>query len=76
MSTITQRIATAFTVLCGQYGDVTKMAQEREQSQRSFYREADRVVDAVEGTGAQSRMDALSSKSLSSTPRSKPFTSG
>ena len=59
MSTITQRIANAFAVLCGQYGDVTKMAQEREQSRQSLYREADRVVDAVEGTGAQSQIDAL-----------------
>ena len=59
MSTITQRIASAFAVLCGQYGDVTKMAQEREQSRQSLYREADRVVDAVEGTGAQSQIDAL-----------------
>ena len=59
MSTITQRIASAFAVLCGQYGDVTKMAQEREQSRQSLYREADRVVDAVEGTVAQSRIDAL-----------------
>jgi hypothetical protein len=59
MSTITQRIASAFAVLCGHYGDVTKMAQQREQSRQSLYREADRVVDAVEGTAAQSRIDAL-----------------
>jgi hypothetical protein len=59
MSTITQRIASAFAVLCGHYGDVTKMAQEREQSRQTLYREADRVVDAVEGTVAQSRIDAL-----------------
>jgi hypothetical protein len=59
MSTITQRIASAFAVLCGHYGDVTKMAQQRQQSRQSLYREADRVVDAVEGTAAQSRIDAL-----------------
>jgi len=59
MSTITQRIASAFAVLCGHYGDVTKMAQEREQSRQTLYREAERVVDAVEGTAAQSRIDAL-----------------
>jgi hypothetical protein len=59
MSTITQRIASACAVLCGQYGDVTQMAQEREQSRQSLYREADRVVDAVEGTAAQSQIDAL-----------------
>jgi hypothetical protein len=59
MSTITQRIASAFAVLCGHYGDVTTMAQEREQSRQSLSREAERVVDAVEGTAAQSRSDAL-----------------
>jgi hypothetical protein len=59
MSTITQRISSAFAVLCGHYGDVTKMAQEREQSRQTLYREADRVVDAVEGTVTQSRIDAL-----------------
>ena len=40
MSTITQRIASAFVVLCGRYGDVTKMAHDREQSRQSLYREA------------------------------------
>jgi hypothetical protein len=59
MSTIPQRIASAFAVLCGQYGDVTKMAQEREQSRQSLYREADRVVDAVQGDAALSRIDDL-----------------
>ena len=32
MPTIPQRIASAFAVLCGRYGDVTRMAQDREQS--------------------------------------------
>ena len=59
MATITQRIASAFAVLCGQYGDVTRMAQEREQSRQSLDREADRVVDSVEGTEAQSQIDEL-----------------
>src|SRR5271165_437466 len=36
MSTITQRIASAFVVLCGRYGDVTKMAHDREQSRQSL----------------------------------------
>ena len=40
MSTITQRIASAFVVLCGRYGDVTKMAHDRGQSRQSLYREA------------------------------------
>jgi hypothetical protein len=59
MSTIPQRIASAFAVLCGRSGDVTQMANDREQSRQSLYREAEQVVDAVDGTAAQSRIDDL-----------------
>ena len=59
MPTIPQRIASAFAVLCGRYGDVTKMAQDREQSRQSLYREAEQVVEAVDGTAAQARIDEL-----------------
>ena len=59
MSTITQRIASAFVVLCGRYGDVTKIAHDREQSRQSLYREASQVANAVDGTAVQSRIDEL-----------------
>ncbi len=59
MPTIPQRIASAFAVLCGQYGDVTEMANDREQSRQSLYREAQQVANAVDGTAAQSRIDEL-----------------
>ena len=59
MPTIPQRIASAFAVLCGRYGDVTEMAQDREQSRQSLYREAEQVVDAVDGAAAQARIDEL-----------------
>ena len=59
MPTIPQRIASAFPVLCGQYGDVTKMAQDRERSRQSLYREAEQVANAVDGAAAQGRIDAL-----------------
>ena len=59
MPTIPQRIASAFAVLCGRYGDVTRMAQDREQSRQSLYREAARVIDAVDGTAAQARVAEL-----------------
>src|SRR4051794_35222601 len=59
MPTIPQRIASAFAVLCGQYGDVTTMAKGREQSRQSLYREAERVAEAVDGTVAQSRIEEL-----------------
>src|SRR5436305_478363 len=59
MPTIPQRIASAFAVLCGHYGDVTKSAQDREQSRQSLYREAEQVVEAVDGAAAQARIDEL-----------------
>src|SRR3954451_10489710 len=59
MSTIPQRIASAFAVLCGQYGDLTRMAKGREQSRQSLYREAEQVVASVDGAAAQAEIDAL-----------------
>jgi chromosome segregation ATPase len=59
MPTIPQRIASAFAVLCGQYGDVTQMAKDREQSRQSLYREAEQVANAMDGAAAQARIDDL-----------------
>jgi hypothetical protein len=59
MPTIPQRIASAFAVVCGRYGDVTRMAQDRECSRQSLYREATQATDAVDGTAAQARTDEL-----------------
>jgi hypothetical protein len=62
MPTISQRITSAFAVLCGQYGDVTKMAKDREQSRQSLYREAEQVAKAVDGAATQAQIDALHRK--------------
>ena len=59
MPTVPQRIASAFAVLCGQYGDVTQMAKDREQSRQSLYREAEQVANAMDGAAAQARIDDL-----------------
>jgi hypothetical protein len=59
MPTIPQRIASAFAVLCGQYGDVTKMAQDRDSSRQALYREAEQVAGAVDGAATQARIDDL-----------------
>ena len=59
MPTIPQRIAGAFAVLCGRYGDVTQMAKDREQSRQSLYREAEQVANAVDGTAVQVQIDEL-----------------
>jgi hypothetical protein len=59
MPTIPQRIASAFAVFCGRYGDVTQMAEGRERSRQSLYREAEQVANAVGGAAAQARIDDL-----------------
>jgi len=59
MPTIPQRIASAFAILCGRYGDVTKMAEDRDQSRQSLYREAEKVVEAVDGSAAGARVEEL-----------------
>src|SRR5918997_3982609 len=59
MPTIPQRIASAFAVLCGQYGDVTQMAYDRERSRQSLYREAGQVAEAVDGAGAKAQIEEL-----------------
>ena len=59
MSTIPQRIGSAFAVLCGKYGDVANMAHDREQSRQSLYREAETIVKAVDGAAAQARIEEL-----------------
>lgn len=59
MSTITQRIASAFAILFGHYGDVTRMARDREQSRQSLYREAEQVIDAVDGATAHAQIAEL-----------------
>src|ERR1700755_901485 len=59
MPTIPQRIASAFAVFCGQYGDVTQMAKDREQSRQSLYREAEQVANAVDGAAEEARIDEL-----------------
>ncbi len=59
MPTIPQRIASAFAVLCGQYGDVTEMAKDRERSRQSLYREAEQVAEAVGGAAANAQIEGL-----------------
>jgi hypothetical protein len=59
MPTIPQRIASAFAVFCGQYGDVTQMANDRERSRQSLYREAQQVAQAVDGAATQAHIDEL-----------------
>jgi hypothetical protein len=59
MATIPRRIASAFTILFGQHGDVAKLARDRDQSRQAIYREAEQVLDVVDGTAARDRVHAL-----------------
>ena len=59
MHSVTRRIASAFAVLCGRYGDVTAMAKDRRQSRQALYREAHLVVEAVAGDSPQARIEQL-----------------
>src|SRR4051812_20309248 len=59
MPTLPQRIASAFAVLCGRYGDVTQMALDRQQSRQSLYREAAQTIEAVDGTTTPARVAEL-----------------
>ena len=77
MPTIPQRIARAFAVLCGQYGDVTKMAQDREQS-RQVALPRGRTGRRAPWTAPRPRPGSTNSSgnSPSGRPRSKPSKSG
>jgi capsule polysaccharide export protein KpsE/RkpR len=59
MATIPQRIASAFTILFGQHGDVTQLARDRDRSRQALYREAEQVLDVVDGTAARDQVHAL-----------------
>jgi hypothetical protein len=58
-SSIRERLSSAFAVLCGRHGEVTRLAEARAQSRQSVYREADGVVEDLEGAQAQSRIAEL-----------------
>jgi hypothetical protein len=53
------RIASAYAVLCGRYGDVTRAAQERGVCRQWLYREAAWVVATLDGTARRQQADRL-----------------
>ncbi len=54
-----QRIASAFVVLCGHYGDVSRSAAERGVCRQSIYREAATVLAALDATGWRQQVRTL-----------------
>jgi hypothetical protein len=56
---IRRLLSSAVAVFCGRHGDVSRLAEEREESRQSVYRQAHRVVEELEGTKAQGRIAEL-----------------
>jgi hypothetical protein len=52
-------IGSAFLVCFGQYGDVSRFAQQQGVSRQWVYREAQQVVAALEGSSTRSALDGL-----------------
>jgi hypothetical protein len=59
MVTVCQRLASAWVVIFGKYGDVTRQAAVRGQSRQALYREAEQVLEAVAGEKSQARIVEL-----------------
>lgn len=59
MVALRRGIGSAFVVSWGQYGDVSRFAQQQCVSRQYVYREAERVCRVLEGTQAQEESDHL-----------------
>jgi hypothetical protein len=62
MVAIPAPIASAFFVLHGAYGDVTRYADQLDVSRQRIYRQADAVIRAVDGAAARAAAEALSAQ--------------
>jgi hypothetical protein len=57
--TIRERLSSAFAVLLGRHGAVTRLAEERGQSRQSVYREARGLVEHLESSKEANRIAEL-----------------
>jgi hypothetical protein len=62
MVAIPAPIASAFFVLYGRHGDITRYADELDVSRQRIYRQAHAVVQAVDGAGARTQIEELSAQ--------------
>jgi hypothetical protein len=69
MVTAYQRLASAWAVLRGKYGDVTRLAATRGQSRQALYREAGQVLEAVAGEKSNARIMELENQVAELTTR-------
>jgi hypothetical protein len=59
MVALPQRIASAYVVVCGAYGDVTRQAQERRISRQAIYRQAQQTLENLEGAKLRESLSRL-----------------
>jgi hypothetical protein len=59
LTTVRRRLLHAFTVLFGSHGAVTRQAAEEGQSRQALYRDTAQVVQAVDGSQTQARLEQL-----------------
>jgi cell division protein FtsB len=54
-----RRIGSAFFVVCGHYGEVSRFAQQQGISRQWVYREAQQVIDTLEGMPTHAELERL-----------------
>src|SRR2546428_10155323 len=59
MVALPQRIASAYVVVCGVYGDVTRQAQERQISRQAIYRQSQQTLEDLEGAKLRAALAEL-----------------
>jgi hypothetical protein len=59
MAALPQRIASAYVVVCGAYGDVTRQARQRLVSRQRIYRESQRTLEDLEGAKLRAALAEL-----------------
>ena len=59
IAAIPRRLANAFVVLFGQHGAISREARQTRQTRQSMYRDAQSVVEQVDGSRAEGEIDHL-----------------
>src|ERR1700682_3007592 len=54
-----QRISSAYVVVCGGYGDVTRQAQQRQVSRQAIYRQSHQTLEDLQGAKLRATLAAL-----------------
>jgi anion-transporting ArsA/GET3 family ATPase len=62
LTSVQRRLLHAFTVLFGSHGAVTRQAAQDGQSRQALYRDTAKVVQAVDGSQTQARLEQLETR--------------